>query len=36
MINQWKGIYFDMFGRQYLTQPKGFSIMEGQSYYRFN
>lgn len=36
MINQWKGIYFDMFGRQYLTQPKGFSIMEGQLYYKFN
>ena len=35
MINQWKGIYFDMMGRQYLIQPKGFSIMEGQSYYRF-
>ena len=36
MINQWKGIYFDMFGRQYLIQPKGFSIMEGQSYYKSN
>jgi len=36
MINQWKGIYFDMFGRQYLTQPKGFSIIEGQLYYKFN
>ena len=36
MINQWKGIYFDMFGRQYLVQPKGFSIMDGRSYYKFN
>ena len=36
MINQWKGIYFDMFGRQYLIQPKGFSITGGQLYYRSN
>ena len=36
MINQGNGIYFDMFGRQYLTQPKGFSIMDGESYYKFN
>ena len=34
MINQFKGIYFDMMGRQYLIQPKGFSIMNGQSYYK--
>ena len=34
MINQFKGIYFDMMGRQYLIQPKGFSIMDGQSYYK--
>ena len=36
MINQWKGIYIDPFGRQYTVPPIGLSIMNKQKYYRFN
>ena len=30
-----KGIYIDMFGRTYITQPKGLSIKDGKKYYKF-
>ena len=33
--NNLKGIYIDVFGRIYTTQPKGLSIMNGKKYYKF-
>ena len=32
---EFKGLYIDMFGRQYITPPKGLSIMNGKKYYKF-
>ena len=33
--NKLDGIYVDMYGRQYITQPKGLSVMNGKKYYKF-
>jgi hypothetical protein len=33
--NKLDGIYIDMYGRQYINQPKGLSVMNGKKYYKF-
>ena len=35
IINKLDGIYIDIYGRHYMTQPKGLSIMNGKKYYKF-